>query len=497
MGQSSHREQVGRRRDEPDRDRHRMTHLAVKQVDGAEGRASGGRTTGGRYRIAFVLFAGMVALQSSPTLDATKVAYLVGTFLCLLGAIAWAVRARQSSTVRLAVPWIASSAALVVLLAMSFVVARTEGTPPTDWLRDIAAYALFAAIPIFALDAEASTSRKVLVGMLVLAGVLGGMSWAVEWLSRRHIVDLPIARIVFPSGQLPGMLYLFAMATALRGGPRRAAWVGLAGAMLGLFLLTGTRSALLLLIGPLAMAALAGRAHIGSSIRSIAAHAAVAVALVVAFQLALALPVILGIGRTGHAGSSAAPGRSGEPSSSDPGATLGPSVVGDRYWSLPGLIGNATSDGSFVERVAQYRAAWLLFVSSPLVGVGPGHSIDWVDISGYPRSGFTADTPLVMPAKFGLLGILVFSGAAVSYALTARAALRRDRRSAITMTVIGYAAWTIITLPLGFPVEDKGASLALMLLLGLAFGQSASAAAISAGPSVEPNATLAKKKHPS
>jgi hypothetical protein len=470
-----------------------MTHLSVSQVGGGVGAADGDHPSGGRYRVAFVLFAGMVALQSSPTLDATKIAYLVGTFLCLLGALAWAVRARRSPAVRLAVPWLASSAALVVLLALSFFIARADGTPLRDWLRDIAAYALFAAIPIFALDAEASTSRRILVGMLVLAGVLGGMSWAVEWLSRRHILDLPIARIVFPSGQLPGMLYLFAMATALKGGPRRAAWVSLAGAMLGLFLLTGTRSSLLLLAGPLAMAALAGRAHLGSSIRSIAAHAAIAVTLVLAFQLALSLPVLLGIGRTGHPVSSAAPGSSGEAAGSEPEASFDPSFLRDRFWSL----GNVTSDGSFQERLAQYRAAWLLFASSPLVGVGPGHSIDWVDISGYPRRGFTADTPLVMPAKFGLLGIFVFSGAAFSYALTVRAALRRDRRSAITMTVIGYGVWTIITLPLGFLVEDKGASLALMLLLALAFGERASAAVITAGPTVEPNATITKRPRPS
>lgn len=412
----------------------------------------------GRLRVAFVLFGGMLALQSSATLDATKFAYLVGMVLCLAGALVavWAVR--RTPDVRRAVAWIAASAALAVVIAISFLVARANGTSTTDWLRDAAAYALFAALPVYALDGRASSSRKLLVAMLVVAGLLGGLSWAVEWLNRRDILDLPFARLVFPSPQLPGMLFLFAMASALTAGRRGGKWIVLAGLTLGLFLVTGTRSSLLLLIGPLAMAALAGWDRIGRSMRILLLHAVVAVAVVLAFQLAVILPAALGLGRA-----------AGEPGSSSPG-----NILGDRIGSMPGLLGDPTSDGSFKERLAQYQAAWALFVSSPIVGVGPGHSIDWVDVSGNPRTGFTADTPLVLPAKFGLLGILVFIGVAMAYGFTVRAALRRDRRSAITLTLVGYGLWTIVSLPLGFPIEDKGASLALVLLLALAFAERAS-----------------------
>lgn len=435
-----------------------MTVPNVTRVRGV-GTGNGAVAIDGRFRIPFVLFGGMVALQSSPTLDATKVAYLVGTVLCLVGALAAVWSARITPEVRLRAPWLAVSAALAALIAMSFLVARGEGTSLTDWVRDVAGYALFAAVPVFALDGQASASRRVFVGMLVLAGLLGGLAWAVEWLGRRQILELPVEGLVFPSGQLPGMLYLFAMATALTAGRRGAAWVTLAGVILGLFLLTGTRSSLLLLVGPLAMAALAGRARIRSSLRPFVSHGVVAVAVVLVFQLALALPVLLGIGLTAEPGS--------------PAATFGPSVLGDRFGSLPVLVSNPASDPSINERVAQYEAAWALFVSSPIVGVGPGHSIDWVDVSGYPQTGFTADTPLVMPAKFGLLGILVFLGAAVAYGSTVRTAWRRDRRSVITLALVGYGAWTIVGLPLGFPIEDKGTSLALMLLLALAFADNA------------------------
>ena len=126
-----------------------------------------------------------------------------------------------------------------------------------------------------------------------------------------------------------------------------------------------------------------------------------------------------------------------------------------------------------------------------------GLSIDWVDVSGYPRTGFTADTPLVMPAKFGLVGVLAFLGAALAYGLTVRTALRRDRRSRITLTLVAYGVLTIVGLPLGFPIEDKGASLALMLLLALAFAESAAHRPPTAASLDEVHATVMEGRRPS
>ncbi len=410
---------------------------------------------GARLRLPFVVFGGMVAFQSSPDFDATKIAYLIGTVVCLLGALAAEWRIRRSHEVALLAPWFGFAFALVILIGVSFGVSRIGGISITDWFRDVAAYGLFAAVPVFALDGYASLPRKALIGMLVIAGLLGGLSWAVEWLARRDILDLPFARLAFPSPQLPGLLYVFAIAVALTPG-RRGRWAVLAGVVLALFLITGTRSSLLFLVGPVAMVVLAGRDRIRASLRPLASHAIVAAGAVLVFQIALTVAI------------APAPGGSqpGAPSL-DPASTPGSGVLGDRFGSLPDLVGNPGSDSSIRERIAQYRAAWGLFASSPIVGVGPGHSIDWIDVSGYPRSDYTADTPLVLPAKFGLLGLLVFVGFAVAYGSVARTAVRRNRRSAISLTLVGYGVLMIIGLPLGFFVEDKGTSLALILLLAL------------------------------
>ena len=458
--------------------------LAAKSGEFAASKGLSGRLVfDGRFRVAFILFGGMLALQSSPNLDTTKIGYLVGALICLAGATAAVWTERTTPAVKLRAPWIAASAALALLIAMSFLVAQGEGTSPIDWMRDIAAYGLFAAVPVFALDAEASASRKLLVGMLVVAGLLGGLAWAVEWLSRRQILELPFERLVFPSGQLPGMLYLFALATAFTAGKRSLLWGLLAGVILGLFLITGTRSSLLLLIGPLAMAILAGRTHLRSTLLVLASHAVVAVAVVLAFQFALELPALVGSPTDADRGS---PVQSGSP------IPIGsaPNVIGERLGSLPAVFGNMSSDPSFKERLAQYQAAWALFASSPIVGVGPGHSIEWINVSGQLQTGYEADTPLVLPAKFGLIGVLVFLGAAAAYLSTVVIAWRKDRRSGITLTLVGFGVWTIVGLPLGFAVEDKGASLALMLLLALAFVETRPPEIDSSGADPHASATV-------
>jgi hypothetical protein len=426
----------------------------------------------GRFRIGFVLFGGMIALQSSQALDPTKIVYLIGGALSFVGASAAVWSARNSAAVRAAVPWLAASAGLAILIAISFVVARSNGTPIADWLRDAVAYALFASVPIFALDAQASMSRRLLIAMLVIAGVLGGLSWTVEWLHRREILQLPFTRLLFPSPQIPTALYMFAMAYAIRSGRGGWAWVLLGGILLGFFLVTGTRSSLLIVVGPVAMAAFAGWSRIRSSASWVAVHGGVAIAVVIAFQLAVSL------GAGTFPGAIVSPGGDTSPSRPPGGGTtpIGsggprPEVIGDRFESIGDVVRNPAADPSYRERLAQYEAAWRLFASSPIVGVGPGHPLEWTRVSGVVRDTFTADTPLVLVAKFGLLGLLAFIPFVLAYADTLRRLRVRSSQSVVGLTLVGFAAAAIFGLPLGFLIEDKGTSLALILLLGLAFGE--------------------------
>ena len=413
------------------------------------------RGLGRQLRLPFVLFGGLFAFQSSPEIDAAKIAYFVGAIVCLVGAALTAYREWTAGNLTFLRPWFLSSGALVALVALSFVIARMSGTPLVDWARDAATYALFAAVPIFAVDGAYSLSRRVLIGILIIAGVFGGLSWAVEWLARRDIVELPIARLIFPSPQLPALLYIYAIAGVLIG-PRRFQWAAVAGVVLGLFLITGTRSSLIFLAAPVVAVVVERRwRSVRPSVVPLASHAAVAAVVVLVFQGAITV------------GPTLVPQEGVQPRPSSAAASPGADVVGERFGSVPELFRNPASDASVRERAAQYGAAWQLFASSPLAGVGPGHPIPWIDVSGFARDEYTADTPLVMPAKFGLLGVAVFIGFAVAFVTLLRRALIDIPGSKAALAFTEYGALIVLGLPLGFLVEDKGTSLGLMLLLAI------------------------------
>jgi O-antigen ligase len=401
----------------------------------------------------------MLTLQSSPGIDAVKLGYLVAAFIAFAAA-AWSIWRSATLDLSVARTWLLMSLAFWAVLAMSFAVSRAEGTPIGDWARDAVTYALFASVPIFALDAAWSAPRRAIITLLVIVGVLGALSWATHWIQLRHIADLPLSRLLFPSPQVPVALYLFAMAAAIQKGRGGGRWALLAGLVLGCFLVTGTRSSLLFLAGPLAMMAVAGRERLRSSVTWLAAHGSVAVAIVLAFQAALWLPSV------------AVPPLSTSTPSPVPGGgtTAPPNIIGERIGTIGSLASNPLGDPSLRERIAQYQAAFDLVRRSPLVGMGPGHQIEWTDVSNIRRSAFTADTPLVYLVKFGLVGLIPLGLFLWAYVDLLRRLLGGVGRTASALVLVGYGGLALIGLPLGFPMEDKGTSFALMLILALCFG---------------------------
>ncbi len=136
---------------------------------------------------------------------------------------------------------------------------------------------------------------------------------------------------------------------------------------------------------------------------------------------------------------------------------------------LQDFLASPLRDGSVRERVTQYRLAWGLFTSSPIVGVGLGHAFVWTRIDGTEISDFTADTPLILPAKLGILGLVWFALLAVVW-IRFVLQLRRIAGANIPgLTMAGWAAVLVVLAWAGFLIEDKGFSFTLMFLLALGF----------------------------
>jgi len=425
----------------------------------------------GVMRLLVVVGGGLLVLQSSQGLAPQKLVYLAlatGTFAFSCHAV-WRLRERQMFVVGL--PWLIASLLLAGLIALSLPVSLAHGTPFAQWLRDAATYGLFAAAPVMALDAAASMRRGLILALTISITALGALSFALYWISVRNLAILPFEHFVIPTASLPTALFVVSLAAAVIDRPRRWAWIVLGGVTLGVFWITGSRSALFFLVALPAVTVVAGRLVLVRSMVASAGIVLVAVVFVALVQAAfvsagreIAPPIDVG---SPPGSGSASPGATPPAPAPTPRPPVNPKAT--LIERLNAFLTSPQQDGSVRERVAQYEVAWELFVSSPVVGVGLGHPFVWTRVDGTTTwRDFTADTPLILPAKLGVIGIAWLTVVAFVWVRF----IRRLRKAAgITipgLAMTGWAAILVVLVWTGFSLEDKGFSFALMFLLALA-----------------------------
>ena len=397
-------------------------------------------------RVLFIVFGGLLIFQSSEQLDFKKLLFLMGATVAFAGAF---MRSRKlSSTAAYAdmSPLFYVSFAFVALLLVSLPVAQYYGTPDKAWLRDIAPYMLFACAPLFAFDAQSAMSTRALRRLVATAGIAGGAAFALRWIAKRGIANLPWATIGLPTFLLGAALFAFGMAVVLEGRRGWSRWLVLTSLLLAMLISTGTRSAAVLLVAPLAIV-------IGTRER----FSRRAIRLAVAIPIAALLAVFgtQSLLKLVHANRGTLASRA----------------------ALVFHTGGS-SDRSYLDRVSQTKAAWTLFTDQPLLGAGPGHVIEWRDSFGRLKADPNVDSPAAYPAKFGLAGLIplaVLVGAFVSFLRRLRQ--RAGGRTTAQLALIGYAAVVAAWFVLGVPFGDKGLSSGFLLLVALAVSEAASAKA--------------------
>ena len=391
----------------------------------------------GRARTVFVLLGGLFALQGAGGVGSQKQAFLAVFGSAFVGALLNVWKLRRTAAYDLARPLIGASIAFAGLAFISLGIANRHGTTKVDWLRDVTPYLLFASVPVFALDAQAVFARRALVRLLVALGSIGSLSFAVVWLQRRGIASLPLTHLGLASVLAPAALFAFAMAVALHESAHRTRWLVLAGGIMSLLVSTGTRSTLVLLVAPLAIAAASRRRRATRTFR-LAAIAPVAVGLALLFTIGIVVAS---------------------------GADAG--LLRQRV-SLLAASGSAKSDASANDRRQQAQIAWGVFKSSPIFGVGPGHLFEWTPQGGQPRSSFVLDTPLTFLAKFGIAGLIVLAFVVARFWRFVRRLTRNVAEPLVTnLALTGYLGVVVASATLAPPFEDKGLSFALILLVAL------------------------------
>ena len=376
-------------------------------------------------------------------------------------------------------PWLIASGVLVVLIVVSLPVALFRGTPPSQWFRDAATYGLLAVAPIVALDAAASLRAGLLLGITTVAAALGALSYALYWVTARNLAIVSVEHIVLPTSSLPMALFVVALAGATLDPRRRVPWILVGGLAFGAFLVTGTRSALFFLVAVPIVAAFAGGRFARASAVVSSAIPGLAFAVVLLVQGAFSAagrdfappidaatpPPVTASPRPNETGTPA----TGLPATPQPSVRPPPNPDANLFERLGEFLTSPQRDGSIRERVTQYDVAWRLFTSSPLLGVGLGHPFEWTRIDGTVRRDFTADTPLVVPAKLGIGGVVWLVILARAWWIFVRQQRRARGPTLAGLALAGWGAILIALLWSGAAVEDKGFSFALMLLLALAF----------------------------
>jgi hypothetical protein len=425
-----------------------------------------------------VVTGALVVLQSSQSLDVTKVGFFTVAVLAVAWSVLHAFKTRDSDLVRDARPWLATSVIIAAILGLSLPVAIANATPVGTWIRDAAPYALVAAAPWLALDLGSAVSPRVVTSAIAVVGSLATISFTINWVQRRHMVDLPIDRLVLSSFTLATAFFGLAVARSIWGERDRFAWAVAAAAVVGLLLASGTRTTLALGAIPVVLLAHAvrvrGRSTLRTSLAPAVAPLVVMAVLVLPGMLRALPPPARSPVESPPAPSTVAPGAvvPGASSGLIAVATPMPTVVptpdnGGRFGTIDEVV--AGSDDSLRLRWAQTQAAWNIFAGSPLVGRGLGVPIPWVNTDGRAFADFSADTPLAVLAKFGLFGIVMWAALGIATFATLRRLgnLGRPGR-AVQSALLGFATGLVVLTPFGPQLEDKGTGLALILLLGLA-----------------------------
>jgi hypothetical protein len=384
-------------------------------------------------RLVFVVVGGITVLNVSEGLTTSKVVYLVGCCVAVVAVLLRLGELRQTSAYALLRPLLQVSFAFAAFIVLATGASIVAGNSASGAVRDSAAYLLFACIPVLALDSRISTHPRLLIGLFVLVGVLGSVSFALQWISRRGLTQQQSIDRLALSGMIPGaVLCLLTAAVLLRR--RRLLSAAGVGVVAALVLITGNRGGLLLFLGPLTVIGVGTR---GSGWLRIALIGPLAVAV-----------TYLSFGYLVSA------------------YDIDRSALTARYASLT-RPSDLAGDQSLRIRLVETRAARAVFESHLLIGAGPGYLFTWTDpLTGIGRSYSYIDSPLQYPAKFGIVGLLLLGTLAFKMAGLLRASMRAP--DIYRVALVGFSVSVLVSaIVQRSPIDDKGLSMSLLLLFTL------------------------------
>ncbi len=378
--------------------------------------------------------------SSSEGVSLAKIAFLVVAIVMALMSTVRAVQLAPAPWARPLMMSLCGSAVLLLLISVASIVGIAQGAPALQVLRDSVTYFIIAAAVPIAIDAASVTSRRFADITVVLVTAFAGVSFAVAVLSLRGVSNLGVDRFGLPSMMALTIGVGLASVRALQTGKIRWRWFLFAAFLLGTVLASGSREGLILLI-----------ATIGSVAIAVQRRAGIARVVIGWVVLVAALVGLLFVAsRT---------------------VTNAAFLQSRIEASLNVLQNGATEDASGFIRARAREIALADWSPHRLFGVGFGHTFADPNPGG-GTSDFQIDTSAVYLAKFGVIGCVIL---AIAIFLIIKPAFGRAfavQRLPEQAAVLAAAAVWVTQLYFGSPTEDKGFSLAILmvvLLLGVGY----------------------------
>ncbi|RWZ68631.1 hypothetical protein ELQ92_05375 [Labedella populi] len=388
-------------------------------------------------RLVWFIGGAMLVFQVGDGLTPEKLIYMVGIVAAsiisvvrfrTIGGQQWARRFRLS---------LVGSAVLAgwILLVTSIHSLVVMGIEPTMWARDALTYLLIAAAVPIAIDAASTTSLRTARILSIVVGVLAASGFAVVWIQSRGYgaTEGEVERSFLASLLAVTVPLALAFALGLAGRRFNLLWVALGCSLIVAVLITGTRTGFVLVaalvgvIGAVSKERVGAVRFVGGAVASIA-------------LIAAAVPI----------------------------AAAAFSSATDVLARLTGIV--ATLERGFGQDQSGAMREWAthrsasIFQSNPVLGQGLGVFFPNPNPLGV-ASSFSLDTPMMFPAKFGILGCIVV---VVALVLIMYPVIRKtpDTRWLVESTAArGATLVWVALLPLASTTEDKGFAISIALIV--------------------------------
>jgi hypothetical protein len=389
---------------------------------------------GPKSRLLVSIVGGLIVFQSD--LEILKLGYLVVALLCFAMSVG-SVRGPTGGIRPEFRSLVITSFALFCYLLFTFFLSRSIGTSTDQWLRDSLSYFLLTLLPYIGIAAGPAISARWNRRMYFIVGVVVSLGVAADWLGRRGVSALPIGRFVLSSAVVVALCFSFAVTMACLPSTRRRLLWGAASLLIMMaMLLPGTRTNLLLFATFFGILGSVGNVRVP-------AGAAARFALTLIVTLVIAIPIFAQV------------------------FISDPEFLRQRVaFAVTVLQGDAEADQSYGERKAAYDLADEALGEYPTFGTGPGHLY-----AIYPIPTYNLDSPVIIPAKFGLVG-MIFIGAFLLSIVDAVRKIRRRCGPSPTYTALsGWLVILVALVPFGPWLEDKGFSIALVMIFASMLSQ--------------------------